>query len=72
MEISDCKGCRSRQFKDNKVRTYSYEQKLKAVANLPICPCATCIVKVMCNAACREYSTYMTKIDKDMHFLDCL
>ena len=72
MEISDCKGCRSRQSSDNKVQIYSYEQKLKAVARLPICPCVNCIVKGMCSAACKEYLTYMTKIDNDIRFLDCL
>ena len=72
MEISDCKGCRSRQSGNNKAYACLYEQKLKVVANLPTCPCASCIVKVMCDAACKEYSSYMTKINNDMHFLDCI
>ena len=65
MNIKDCKGCYS-NGKGSEVMKCSVLYNMKHYPGLftsfPICPCANCIVKMMCNAGCKEYNIFIESI----------
>jgi hypothetical protein len=66
MNINDCKGC----YSNNKglgVSKCTIRHDMKQHPDIftdcsGICPCATCIVKMVCNSGCPEYNTYIERI----------
>ena len=65
MNIKDCEGCYSKAFMRGKEKKHFpcgivYHNRPHP-ANIPICPCVDCVVKVMCNKACEEYKAYKKK-----------
>ncbi len=47
---NDCKGCYSKSRNNICVRMHHYKNG--------ICPCVTCLIKVMCMEACDEYRKF--------------
>jgi hypothetical protein len=69
MNINNCKGCRSQIYSYTKYKKFMlcgilYRHKLKEF-KIPMCPCAECIVKVMCKNSCNPYKTYVSTINKN-------
>ena len=56
MKINDCKGCYS--DKEACYFTDAKKDKPDEFRKLPICPCVGCIVKMVCNLPCQEYSDF--------------
>ena len=48
MKVEDCKGC----------IIYSTDYKCYFIYKDMVCPCTTCLVKVMCNKNCKEFNKH--------------
>jgi hypothetical protein len=61
MNINDCKGCYSNVEGLEVMRCNASHTKKDSeiFAKIPMCPCAICIVKMMCNLGCTEYNTFI-------------
>lgn len=61
MNIKECEGCCSYVFSEDIDNITSYSicgMHSKDFDKIPTCPCVNCIVKMICNKPCDEYSTY--------------
>ena len=56
MNTNDCKGC----YSDNKHCNFTplKRDNIDIFNKLPICPCVDCVVKMICNHPCPEYSDF--------------
>ena len=59
-----CKGCASHYRRDRE--TYDTDNCFYSTRITPdkTCPCAVCIIKVMCNEACEDYVLFQSKFIK--------
>jgi len=57
MKIEDCKGCFSCGMESIKRNKANFEK-------VPMCPCASCLVKMVCEDVCPTYSAYIKKYEK--------
>ena len=56
----ECEGCLSRCIYYNR---YQAEISPKTtIIKIRACPCTTCLVKVVCNKGCEEYSKFSQRI----------
>jgi hypothetical protein len=53
----DCSGCKGACIGEHDYRTFN--------GDLLICPCSTCIVKVICIDGCDAYSDFADIVDDD-------
>ena len=59
MNINDCKGC----YSNNETCNFTHlkgdvEGFNKLFNKIPMCPCTNCVIKMMCNQGCPEYSDF--------------
>ena len=58
MEIKDCKGCCS----DKEACFFTHaKNKPDEFKKLPMCPCVDCIIKMVCELPCQEYSDFSNR-----------
>ena len=67
MNIKDCEGC----YNDNALSATLCEFRAlrrdpKEFKKIPMCPCVTCLVKMMCRYGCPEYNDFVTKTNRSM------
>ena len=71
MNISDCKGCRSNQhmYKSYTICFILYEEGPEVTKHIPMCPCASCIVKMICKTGCSEFMNHATQANIIMRYI---
>lgn len=56
-----CYGCLTYKYTD-KVTNESFYCYIQPVVNGKICPCSTCILKIVCEETCSEFNIYLDKM----------
>lgn len=54
--MENCKGCLSKEYYACGVNIYNDK-------DMVLCPCQTCIVKMMCKTSCYKFDCYIGKLN---------